>query len=265
VAIALITDFGVRDHFVASVKGVILSIAPEAVIVDITHEIEPHDIRSAALTLAACFREFPLGTVFVAVVDPGVGSDRRAIAVNNGDYYFVAPDNGVISYALQEVFGSGKVDSKVAAVELTVPQFRRESVSSTFHGRDIFAPAAAYLSIGTPLNELGPQVEDLIELHFPRPEQIDDRTIGEVINIDRFGNVVTNLRSHDLPASFQMVIKEHVISKRVGSYAESNDQEPFAIEGSLGLIELSVRDGSAAEVLNVRVGERVVVTAPTSG
>src|SRR5215212_9529280 len=143
-------------------KGVILSIAPEAVIVDITHEIEPQDIRSAALTLAACFGDFPAGTVFLAVVDPGVGSDRRAVAVNQGDHYFVAPDNGVISYALQDVFGSGQAGPKVVAVELTEPRFRRGSVSSTFHGRDIFAPAAAYLSIGTPLTEFGSRVEDLV-------------------------------------------------------------------------------------------------------
>jgi S-adenosylmethionine hydrolase len=259
VAIALLTDFGTRDHFVASMKGVILSIAPAAAVVDITHDIVPQDIRSAAFTLAACFRDFPTRSIFVAVVDPGVGSRRRAIAVDTGEYCFVGPDNGVLSFALQDVFGSGKRPEFVA-VELANDQFFNSSVSNTFHGRDIFAPVAAFLSNGTPINVLGPPVHDLISIPFPRPSKTIDRVFAEVVNIDRFGNVVTNLKSKHLREPFQITVNSHLIGKLEKSYAESNSEELFAIEGSLGLIELSVRDASAADVLKARIGDRVALT-----
>ena len=259
VTIALLTDFGLRDYFVGAMKGVILSIDPRAVIVDITHAIQPQSIRTAAFTLAACFRDFPRGTIFGAVVDPGVGSSRGAIAAQSGDHYFVGPDNGVLSFALHNVI-DGAESSSFSAVNLTNKRYFNSSVSHTFHGRDIFAPVAAHLSLGTPFSEFGPAVRDVVLLPFPKPATTGDRVFAEVVNIDRFGNVVTNLKLADLREPFQININSHHISKLLSSYAESNSKELFAVEGSLGFIELSVRDGSASEFLNAKVGDRVAVT-----
>ena len=259
VTIALLTDFGTRDYFVGAMKGAILSIDPRAMIIDITHAIQPQNIRTAAFTLAACFRDFPRGTIFVTVVDPGVGSSRRAIAAQSGGYYFVGPDNGVLSFALHNAI-DGTEPPSFSAVQLTNKRFFNSRVSSTFHGRDIFAPVAAHLSRGTALSDFGPAVRDVIHLPFPKPAITGDRVFAEVVNIDRFGNVVTNLKLADLNEPFQININSHHVSKLLSSYAESNSQELFAVEGSLGFIELSSRDDSAAKILNAKVGDRVAVT-----
>ena len=184
--ITLLTDFGTRDAYAASMKGVILSIAPDARIIDITHEVPPQDIVEGAWTLASAYRWFPAGTVHVAVVDPGVGSARRAIAARAGAWTFVAPDNGVLAWALD---GAGDV----RAVELADTRWFQPGVSSTFHGRDIFAPVAAHLASGVALDELGPRVDDLVALPVASPHVTPERITCEVVHVVLFGNAITNL------------------------------------------------------------------------
>jgi len=249
--IALITDFGTRDHFVAAMKGTILSINPSAVIVDITHEIDPQNRREAAFTLAACYRDFPTATVFVAVVDPGVGSDRRGIAVEGGGYYFVGPDNGVLSPAL-------KHESKV--VELNRPEYFSERVSNTFHGRDIFAPVAAYISKGMWLEEFGPTIYDPVHLEHSKPQKSGDSLTGEIIHIDRFGNLITNLTRDDLPEKFTIRLGNQVIGNHCRSYSEAGRGEIITIMGSSEYLEIAANLASAEQLTNAKVGQPVRLT-----
>lgn len=249
-AIALLTDFGTRDHYVGAMKGVILSIAPSAVIVDISHEVAAQDVREAAYTLRACYRDFPGGTTFVAVVDPGVGSERRAILVEADGYYFIGPDNGLLSFVLNE---------EARIFILSNELYFRHPVSSTFHGRDIFAPVAAHLFAGVGLEEFGPRIYDPFRISGGRPAISGEGTEGEVIHIDRFGNLVTNITSEGLPASYIVEINGGAIEKRCTYYAEANKGELFSIAGSAGFLEISVRDGSAAEMLGAKIGQKVSV------
>src|SRR5687767_11668099 len=184
--IALLTDFGTADHYAGAMKGVILGICPDATLVDITHDIPPHDVTAGALELAACYKFFPAGTIFVAVVDPGVGSARRGVAADTGDYRFVAPDNGVLTQVLREV-PAKKI------VELTERRYARPTVSRTFEGRDRFAPAAGWLAKGTQLAALGRPAADIYRLDIPVAEAGADRIRGVVLRVDRFGNLVTNI------------------------------------------------------------------------
>src|SRR5215472_13007586 len=177
--IALLTDFGLRDHYAGTMKGVALGICPEATLVDISHELPPHDVLAGALELAASYRYFPTGTVFLAVVDPGVGSSRRGIAADTGDYKWVAPDNGVLTLVLEET-----PPRKV--VELTERRYARPSVSRTFEGRDRFAPAAAWLAKGVELSALGRPASAVQRLEFPHSEITADSLTGEVLRVDRF-------------------------------------------------------------------------------
>jgi S-adenosylmethionine hydrolase len=248
--IALLTDFGTRDYFVASMKGVILSIDPAAVIVDITHDIPPQDIPEAAFTLRACYRDFPEGTVFVAVVDPGVGSERRAILASAGGYYFVAPDNGLLTFIF---------DNEAAArvFQISNPEFFAAQISSTFHGRDIFAPAAAHLSRGAAPAQFGPQISDYVRVPERKPNFSEHGIEGEVIHIDRFGNIITNLTYDDLPAKFIIEIGDRVIETHRKFYGEAENAEVFSILGSAGYLEISVREGSAEAVLGTRTGDKI--------
>src|SRR5690349_11061422 len=184
--IALVTDFGTRDHYAGTMKGVMLGICPDVTLVDITHEIPPHDVTAGALELAAAYKYFPAGTIFVVVVDPGVGSARRGLAADTGDYRFVAPDNGVLTLVLRE-----SPPKKI--VELTERRYARPTVSRTFEGRDRFAPAAAWLAKGTQLPALGRPVNDVQKLDVPLPEVTADGVRGVVLRVDRFGNLVTNI------------------------------------------------------------------------
>jgi S-adenosylmethionine hydrolase len=248
--IALLTDFGTRDYYVGAMKGVILSVAPSAVIVDITHEVPPQDIREAAYTLRACYRDFPAGTVFVAVVDPGVGSGRQALAVESGGYYFLAPDNGLLNFVLD--------DARI--FELTNKRFFRGPVSNTFHGRDIFAPVAVHLSLGVKIEKLGPPVSDPVRLVEGKPAISENGIEGEIIHIDRFGNIVTNILGADLPTAYRVELGGAVIEDHRRFYAEAGKDEVFSIIGSVGFLEISVRDSSARDTLQVRIGQRVYVT-----
>src|SRR5476651_534089 len=184
--IALLTDFGTHDHYAGTMKGVALTICPDATLVDISHDIDAHDVLGAALELAASYRFFPAGTIFLVVVDPGVGSTRRGIAADAGDYRFVAPDNGVLTAVLDQ-------HPPKRGVELTERKYARPSSSRTFEGRDRFAPAAAWLAKGLDLGALGRAAGTIHHLEIPRPSLSGDRIAGEVLRVDRFGNLITNM------------------------------------------------------------------------
>lgn len=245
-AIALVTDFGTRDYYVGAMKGVMLSIDPHANVVDVTHEIAPQQVAEAAFVLQACYRDFPKGTIFLCVVDPGVGSDRRAIIVESESYWFVGPDNGLLSYAAKRADAIYSIENKA---------YFRQPVSATFHGRDIFAPVAAHLSKGVPTVEFGPRISDPVILPDAVPYQTGPSTIeGSVIHVDHFGNIVTNLDASIAARPFELDIANTKITTLSRAYSEAETDEPFVIFGSAGLIEISVKNGSAAEKLRARRG-----------
>ena len=245
--ITLLTDFGTVDGYVAEMKGVILSRAPEAALVDATHDIPPQDVECARLTLARYWRRFPAGTVHVAVVDPGVGSARAAIAVENDGRWLVGPDNGVLSPAL--LLPGARV------VSLPIPP----GASHTFHGRDVFAPAAALLAMGTPIDQLGaPHAEPVVRRTAEARRAPDGSIVGEVIAVDRFGNALTNLVA---PRGGTVVAGGRELPIR-RAYAEGAPGAPLAVIGSNGLVEIAVRDGSAARELGLARGAPVALRAP---
>lgn len=249
--IALLTDFGTRDYFVAAMKGVILSINPQANIVDITHEIPPQQIRSASFTLRACYKNFPPETIFVAIVDPGVGSRRRAILVETKNYHFIAPDNGLLSFVFAE-------EKNFRVFELTNDRFFAENVSQTFHGRDVFAPTAAHLSKGVEPREFGSEITDFVHFKTAKPIKISKtETQAEIIHIDNFGNLITNLKETDLPESFRLEINGKLIEKRQNFYAEAEIGEVFLILGSAGFLEIAAFQGSAQKFLQAKVCDKI--------
>ena len=254
--ITLLTDFGTSDYYVGAVKGVILSINPATTIVDITHKVPPHDIESAAFTLLGCYQTFPAGTVHVGVVDPGVGSARRAIAASAGGQLFVGPDNGLFSYVFDR-------EPPKKVVQLTNEEFFRHPVSNTFHGRDIFAPVAAALSKGTRLDSFGPEISDVVRLENLAPTELENGDLrGRIIHIDHFGNCATNFDAQTVGnvQSLHLKIKGLNISGLQQSYDEGKrKRKVFAIWGSAGFLEISARKRSAAKLLNVKRGDRVVL------
>ncbi len=253
--IALLTDFGNADHYAGTLKGVLLSLCPDATLVDITHEIPPHDVLTAALELAACYRYFPAGTIFLVVVDPGVGSARRGLVADTGDYRFVAPDNGVLSLVFHEVRPRRVVD-------LTERRYARPTVSKTFEGRDRFAPAAGWLAKGIELTAMGRPVSHWHVLEVPEPEVGDQRLAGQVLRVDRFGNLVTNidrkrfeLFRHD--AGVQIAIDGRGVDRLVATYAEAPAGAICALFGSTDHLEIALNGGSAAESLGLGRGAGV--------
>lgn len=258
-AITLTTDFGLRDPYVAEMKAVILSIAPAARLVDVTHDIAPHAVAEGALALEAAAPFFPAGTIHVAVVDPGVGSARRGLALVAGDHVFVGPDNGLFTPFLG--------GTRWRAVELAAVAYRRDPVCPTFHGRDIFAPAAAHLALGLDLGCLGPALGDPVRLPW-RQARTGARTIaGAVVHVDRFGNLVTSIRAEALeglgpPAEIRVAGR---VLPLVGTYADLARGRAGALIGSGNRLEIAVREGSAAAVLRARRGTPVVVSRSRSG
>lgn len=251
--IALLTDFGTQDYFVGAMKGAILSVNENAQIVDITHEIPPQDITSASFTLRACYKTFSKQTIFVAVVDPGVGSNRRAILVETNNYYFIAPDNGLLSF----IFDAEK-DFHI--FELTNKEFFAENVSRTFHGRDVFAPVAAHLSKDAKPNEFGNEIKDYIHSNAANPREISANQIeAEIIHIDRFGNLITNLEKKDLTENFSLKIGGKTIDKLQYFFAEAATGEAFAILGSAGFLEIVAFRESAANLLNAKIGQKFLL------
>jgi S-adenosyl-L-methionine hydrolase (adenosine-forming) len=260
--IALLSDFGYRDHYAGVMRGVIASIAPKASIVDITHGVTPQNILAGALMLRESWRFFPATTVFVVVVDPGVGTQRRAVAVETASgARLVGPDNGVLWMAAEQA-------GFKSAVELREQRYFLSYQSSTFHGRDIFAPAGAYLWNGVRLARLGPPVNDLQRLFLPEPRQRDDELIGSVIYTDTYGNLVTNLsraRIEALQARFprrRLLVRIEKVPLRIcGTYGDVPRNAPVALFGSFEMLEIAIREGSAADTLGARVDTEIRVRA----
>src|SRR5947207_1470014 len=246
--IALLTDFGTRDHYAGTMKGVALGICPDAALVDITHDVPAHDVLAGALELAAAYKYFPAGTVFLVVVDPGVGSARHGIAAESGDFKFVAPDNGVLTAVLDE-HPAKKI------VELSERRYARPTVSRTFEGRDRFAPAAAWLAKGIELGALGRSASAIHRLDIPQPTVDADRVTGEVVRVDRFGNLITNIdrRTFDKVSSGPLDIRigSFQVSKVISTYA---DAAPDDICLGLASEELEYIDTSLRVIMSVHAG-----------
>jgi len=242
--ITLLTDFGTADGYVGEMKGVLLSAAPGVTVVDITHDVPPHDVELGRLTVARYWRRFPVGTVHVAIVDPGVGSERAALAVASEGRFLVGPDNGLLSPAL--------LMPGARAVQLPIPSH----ASATFHGRDVFAPAAAQLAHGVDLDALGEPAAEPVIRRTPEPRRAGDGAlIGEVIAVDRFGNAITNLLG--MRGGRVSVHGREIPVRR--TYAELDPGEAGAVVGSSGLIEIVIREGRAVESLSLSRGTQVTL------
>ena len=254
--IAFLSDFGTRDHYAGAMKGVVLGINPDAVLVDVSHDLPAHDVPFAALELAATYKHFPPGTIFVVVIDPGVGSARRGLAAEAGDWKFVAPDNGVLTAVFHEV-------TPKRVVELTERRYARPTVSRTFEGRDRFAPAAAWISKGVQLPALGRTLTDYHLLDLPVPHLDGGVLRGVVVRIDRFGNVVTNLdrrsceRLTDGGGTVRLTVAGTAIPHIVSTYSEIAPGTIGALFGSTDHLECAAHAASAADVLGVHVGDPV--------
>ena len=253
--VTLLTDFGTRDHYVAAMKGVLLAINPALTLVDITHEVTPHNVREAGFLLAAAFSAFPAGTIHLAVVDPGVGSERRALAAAGLRHLFIGPDNGLFDRAFA-------LEPPRVVVSLENPDYWRPQVSPTFHGRDIFAPAAAHLSLGVPLEKLGPVVSARIQTTTSPRLGKGEPVEGEIIHVDRFGSLIADI---EIPADegLESDVEVSVGGRRVlvgpRTYDEAPPGVPFALRGSSGYLEVAVREGSALKVLGQGLGTPVSV------
>lgn len=256
--ITLTTDFGLNDHFVGTMKGVILKILPNAEIVDICHSVQAFDILDGALALAESYSYFPTRTVHLVVVDPGVGSARRPIIASSEEQNFVAPDNGVLSlmYAREE---------RLSVRHITSDHYFLQPVSNTFHGRDIFAPVAAYLAKGVDHEKFGEEITDFVRFNAPKPKPADANTLrGVVLRVDRFGNLITNFTPQDAPALFQqlppafkIVVGKREVSVMRQNYAEGAPGEVFGILGSMGYLEIVANRGSAAQLVGSGKGTEV--------
>ncbi len=269
--ITLTTDLGLADAYVAAMKGVILGINPEVKLIDICHTVKPQNIPQAAFVLGTAYQFFPEKTIHVVVVDPGVGTERRAIILRTASADFVAPDNGVLSYILQQCKSvkerlinnrqQVELEPGMEAVIITKPRFWRSPVSPTFHERDIFAPVAARLSLGFPPIDFGEAITSVTMLPLPHPHQAPDSSlVGDILHIDSFGNLITNIKGADLPQTKRTITIEvgnQLISGLSRTYAESS--ELLALIGSSGYLEVSLKGGSARAFLNAEVGNEVKI------
>lgn len=261
--ITLLTDFGLHDAYVAIMKGVILGIAPHARLIDVTHEVAPQGVAEAAYLLQTGYKYFPRGTIHLVVVDPGVGSERRGLAIATSDYYFVGPDNGLFAPLVEAARSN---DEPVAIVELGEPRYWLPKVSHTFHGRDIFAPVAAHLIAGAPFNELG-QPLATIEPSTVQPPRRDAQGLlhGELLHVDRFGNCLTNIAASTLHANglgerLYVDIAGERLPGLYQTYSEAPVGMPVVLLSSSGRLELAIRNGNAAQALGVIAGDRVKVS-----
>lgn len=259
--ITLTTDFGTGSPYVGQIKGVILSIHPMAVLVDVTHSIAPQDVRQGALVLEDVTPRFPVGSIHVAVVDPGVGTDRRILAAEIGRRYYVAPDNGLLGRLLVS-------DPAARVVALTKPEFWLPDVSATFHGRDVLAPVAAHLSLGTALDDVGEACDQPVQLSWPQVAVEKQRLLGEVIAIDTFGNLITNippdvLAAAGAPDAATVQCGGRTISGIVAAYGQRRPGTLVALAGSSHRLEIAVVNGNAAVELRAGVGDAVSVLLPS--
>jgi S-adenosylmethionine hydrolase len=259
--ITLTTDFGLNDHFVGAMKGVILDIAPDAQIIDISHAVQPFDILDGALTLSQAYSYYPSGTVHMVIVDPGVGTARRPIILTGDRHLFVAPDNGVLSlvYAREE---------RLSVRHITAEHYFLQPRSNTFHARDIFSPVAANLAKGVAADRFGDEITDYVRFAAPRPKPVDERTLrGVVLKVDRFGNLITNITPQDAPQLFAATPPPFKIAvgtktqatRMCASYAEGSPGEVFGILGSMGFLEVASNRGSAYQLVGAGKGSEVNV------
>jgi S-adenosylmethionine hydrolase len=256
--ITLLTDFGDRDWFVASMKGVILTINPQATIVDLSHHVPPQSVEAAAYLLKSCYRYFPEGTVHVAVVDPGVGSARRPLIAQSERYFFLAPDNGLLTPILAE-------DKEMEVREIENAEYRLTSPGHTFDGRDLFAPAAAWVSRQQSFASFGRLIDDCKTFTISKPKWEAMALVGEIVYVDRFGNLISNLTRHHVEETREVTKRPHVliriaghtIDRLVSSYSEGHPLIPHALINSNGQIEIFLKEGSAARAMNAGRGQRV--------
>lgn len=255
--IALLSDFGVRDQYVAAMKGVVLGGLPDAQLIDITHDVTPGDVVEGAWLLAAAWRDLPAGTVVIAVVDPGVGSERRPIGMRLGGRMAVGPDNGLLELVTRHADASD-----AEAVELTVRALWRHPVSPVFHGRDIFAPIAAALARGTPLREVGDAIDAIVPLPIPRPGRTADGVIGHIIHVDRFGNLVTDIPKELVPrGAFTLGAGGVVVTRLVSYYRQAGKGEVVMLVNSAGHLEIAMHEARAVEHVGARRGDAVELRA----
>ncbi len=263
--ITLTTDFGMSDGYVAAMKGIILGMNPQASLVDICHTVKPQNVAEAAFIISTVYKVFPKRTVHLVVVDPGVGSDRRAVLVRTPLADFVAPDNGLLSYVIDEfcpeppVKNQVKTGKDIQAFSLTKQLFWRQPVSPTFHGRDIFAPVAARLSMGEPPESFGEHIDSLNTLPVVKPRKTGNTLTGHVIHRDNFGNLITNVRETDLPQKQNLVISVGGKQIRGLNRTYSERSGLLAVIGSSGYLEISLQMGSAGDFLGVGIGDQVKI------
>ncbi len=256
--ITLTTDFGANDHLVGAMKGVILKVNPEAEIVDISHKVMPYDILDGALTIGQAYRYFPLKTIHIVIVDPGVGTQRRPLLVSGDQHYFVAPDNGVLSMVYER-------EERVTVRHVTAEHYFLSPMSNTFHGRDIFAPVAAWLSKNGQVSSFGDEVTDFVRFSLPKPKSANGVVYGVVLKVDNFGNAITNLAAEDVPqllvanAKFTVTVGSKPVRRFAQTYSQGEPGEPFALIGSSGFLEISMNRSSAAKALGVQRGAEVTV------
>jgi len=257
--ITLTTDYGTNDHLVGVLKGVILKINPDAQIVDITHQVTPFDLLDGALSIAAAYSYFPPRSVHVIIVDPGVGSERRPILVSGQNHYFIAPDNGVLS-------GIYEKEHPVVVRHITSEHYFLQPVSKTFHGRDVFAPVAAWLSKNWQPASMGEEITDFKRFAMPKPKEAEGMLKGVVLKVDAFGNLMTNFRADDLPVNavekgeVRLQIGSHPVTKFVPTFAQGAAGEAVAYIGSSGFLEVAMNKGSAARTLGLGRGTPVLLT-----
>jgi S-adenosylmethionine hydrolase len=259
--ITLTTDFGLNDHYVGTIKGVILNIVPDVQIVDICHSVQAFDVLDGALTIAQSYSYFPSGTVHLVVVDPGVGTARRPILVTSDRHHFVAPDNGVLSmvYAREE---------RLHIRHVTAEHYSLQPVSNTFHARDVFSPVAAWLTKGVDPEKFGDEISDFVRFNAPKPKAMDANTLrGVVLKIDRFGNLITNITPQDAPAlfasappQFKIRVGKHEVTEIHSNYSEGAPGEVFGILGSMGYLEIAADRGSAAKIIGSGKGSEVLLS-----
>jgi S-adenosylmethionine hydrolase len=258
--ITLTTDYGTEDHLVGTLKGVILRINPDVTIVDITHQVAAYDLLDGALTIGAAYEYFPPKTIHIVVVDPGVGTERRPLLVSAQNQYFVAPDNGVLSVIFD------REQQNLVVRHANAEHYYLQPVSKTFHGRDVFAPVAAWLSKGWQTASMGDEIQDYKRFALPRPKATDGVARGVVLRVDSFGNLVTNFRLEDLPetvvngGTLKLQVGTHPVSKLVETFARGAAGEPVAYLGSSGYLEIAVNKANASRTLGLGRGAPVVLS-----
>jgi len=258
--VTLTTDFGVSDHYVGTIKGVIYSINPDAKIVDISNSVQSYDVLDGAITIAQAYKYFPADTVNMVIVDPGVGDTRRPIVAVTEKHIFIAPDNGVLSMVYER-------EERLSVRHITSDHYFLQPVSQTFHGRDIFAAVAGWLSKGVEVSKFGEEITDFVRFAAPKPKKLNDKlTKGVILKADKFGNLITNIRPQDVPElfldeppEFKILVGKHEVTKMKKAYAQGTPGEVFGILGSMGYLEIATNRGAAARMLGADKGSDVGV------